>query len=127
MRVEEDAPKGNALHGRPKPAGAAGAPDLVSGPADDAAVVEEENGSALVVLDAVGTSTVVWRRRVDDGTDVLRTLDFASATSAGDWSPPRSWPTQAAARGSISGRRSAGNVTAAWQTDGVSQLSVAQA
>ena len=94
------------------PAGVWSDPDLVSEPADDPTVDEEENGNAAVVLDAAGTSTVVWRRHIVVGSDHQRTVDSASATAGGDWSAPAPCGATSSNSGLGLAVDPAGNVTA---------------
>ena len=125
---EQDTVMGFAVHAATRTtAGDWSDSDLVSEPADDPTVDEEENGNALVVLDAAGTSTVVWRRHIVDGSDHQRTVDSASATAGGDWSNPLPLGASSSNSGLGLAIDPTGSATVAWPSEGLlGQVSVAR-
>ena len=90
----------------------------------DLTTEQDDASSARLVVDGAGAPTLIWSQRVDTllvpgpGTDTVRTLRTASATSGGAWSAPGSL-------GALSGRGypslvvdGSGTTTAVWRPEG---------
>ncbi len=82
----------------------------------------DENGGAVVVLDAAGTSTVAWRRHhvvaAIPFDDHLRTVESRSAAAGQGWAGPTGLGGTSSDSGLDLVVDAAGTVTAAWPSEG---------